>query len=139
MNETNEQQKFDTTQPFIAIVMDDVAGGYFDRTHAVYLVNPLDAPLTGVRESAGGFFSTEENVIEADPKTKPAFDLGPHAAHLLEYTSSDEFDELVCWWSIAHELNGQRHVRTFDAGKGLRATQSVDVCPVLNRSARIVG
>lgn len=139
MNQRNDEEKFDLTRPFIAIVLDDVEGGYFDKTHAVYLVNPLDVPLNGVRERIGGYFSTEERVIEADEKNSPPFDLARRAVHVLERTSQDEFDELVCWWSIAYEIVGQPHVRTFDAGKGLRGTRYVENCPVLNRGALIVG
>jgi hypothetical protein len=139
MNETNEEEKFDLTRPFIAIVPDEVEGGYFEKTHAVYLVNPLGVPLSGARERIGGYFSTDERVIEADTKMNPPFDLAPHSAHLLERTSQDEFDELSCWWSIAYESNGQQHVQVFDAGKGLRGTHYVENCPVLNRSALIAG
>lgn len=42
MNETNNDTKFDTAQPFMAIITDEVQGEYFDRTHGVYLVKPLD-------------------------------------------------------------------------------------------------
>ena len=65
MNETNEKKQFDTTQPFIAIVLDEVDGSYFTPTHGVYFVNPLESPLTNVYERVGGFFSDDDGVIRA--------------------------------------------------------------------------
>jgi hypothetical protein len=131
MNERNE--------PFIAIVPHEARGEYFDRTHAVYLVNPLDATLANVYERVGGFFSTEEGVIEAQPNTTGPFEIAPRSAHLLEMSSQDEFDELVCWWSIAYEVNGEQRERTFSAGKALSNTTEILVCPILNRPALLVG
>ena len=137
MNEKNEQEKFDTSRPFVAIVPDEQDGGYFEATNGVYLVNPLNEPLTNAFERVGGFFSDDDGVIEADEKTTGPFEVAPHAAHLLEYTSQDEFDELDCWWALSYEVGGKRCTARFDAGKRLSDTQHVDVCPVLNRPALI--
>lgn len=138
MNETNEKTRFDTSRPFMAIIPHEVKGGYFSPTHGVYLVNPLDEPLKNVREQIGGFFSTEDSVVEANTKTKGPFEIEPHSALQFEVTSQDEFDEFVCWWSIAYELGAKPHVVQFSAGKGLSGTEAIDNCPVLNTQALIV-
>lgn len=138
MSETNEKTQFNTMRPFMAIVPDEVDGSYFSETHGVYLVNPLDHALCNVYESIGGFFSTEDGVIEANPKTKGPFEIQPHSALLFERTSRDEFDELVCWWSVAYDAGGVHYTARFSAGKALRDTEWIDVCPVLGRRALIV-
>jgi hypothetical protein len=139
MNDTNEKRQFDTSQPFLAIVPDEVLGDpYFDKTYGVYLVNPLERRITNVYERIGGFFSTEAGVIEAKPGTNGPFEVEPCSAHLLERTSYDEFAEFVCWWSITYELDGERHAAAFNAGKALRDTEEIDQCPILDRSALLV-
>lgn len=138
MNETNEKTKFDTTRPFMAIIPDEVEGSQFTPTHGVYLVNPLDAPLSNVLERIGGFFSDDDGVIEAQPNVERFPDIAPRSALQLEMTSLDEFYEFVCWWSISYTVNGETHRATFDAGKALSDTEWIDVCPVLNRRALLV-
>jgi hypothetical protein len=139
MNDTNEKTKFDTTQPFIAIVLNEVEGSYFTPTHGVYLVNPLERPLANVYERVGGFFSDDDGVIEAQPKTHGPYTVDARSALHLETSSDDEFDELDCWWSIAYEVEGEKRKAVFDAGKGLRSTTRVEDCPVLGRPALVVG
>jgi hypothetical protein len=139
MNEANEKTKFDTSRPFIAIVPGEEEGGYFERTHGVYLVNPLDEPLTNVYEHIGGFFSDDGGVIEATPKTHGPYDVQSHSVLRLEVSSEDELDEFVCWWRISYDLGGEHHEVHFSAGKGLRGAKLADVCPILNRRAFLVG
>jgi hypothetical protein len=128
----------DLSSPFLAIVPEAADGGYFDKTNAVYLVNPLDSELTNVAIRTGGFFSDDEGVIEAKPVDMEPLNVAAHSAEVIEMTSSDEFDELDCWWNIAYTVDGERKRASFDAGKGLRGTTWVEDVPVLGRGACVV-
>lgn len=121
----------DITQPFLAIVPDAAEGGYFDPTHAVYLVNPLGEALENVVETTGGFFSGDDGVVEAEPRSKGPYTVAPGSAFELERSSQDEFDELVCWWEIVYEFAGSRREVQFSAGKRLSETVVDDACPFL--------
>lgn len=138
MSGSSDEAQFDTTRPFIAIVPYEIPGDFFDPTEGVYLVNPLDVALTNTYERIGGFFSTEDTVLEASPRTKGPWDIEPRSALLLEMSSIDEFYELVCWWTIEYEIAGQKHSIQFHAGKALRQTRAIENCPVLNRKALLV-
>ena len=133
-----EQKPFDFSEPFIAIVPDKWHGGYFDKTNAVYLVNPLEAELQNVATQTGGFFSDEDGVYQATPVDKTQANVPPHSSVLIERTSDDEFDELVCWWEILYDLGGARATVMFNAGKGLNDTEWFDIVPILGRGAHVV-
>lgn len=124
----------DTTKPFIAIVPLK-RSGYFNPTHSVYLINPLDEPLTNVYEELGGWFSDEDGVIHSEPNRKGPYTVKPHSKRHLETSSMDEFDEFTCWWEISYDVKGKSHRVQFSAGRGLNSTVPIEICPILNRRA----
>lgn len=128
---------YDIDRPFLAICNDQEPRPgrtvYFESTFGVYLINPLAEPLFEVSTSPSGFFSTDHDVIVSVPKTSDIPDIGPRSYRLIETTSQDEFDELVCSWTIAYRIGERSYTRSFGAGKALQTTQWCDEIPILGK------
>lgn len=114
----------DLSEPFV-VVCHDRDGGYFDRTHTTYFVNPFRDPLRDVIIAGPG---GKKRLAEVAALSVTAFELA----------TQDEYDEFVAQWQVAYETDGRRVLRTFDAGKGLKATQYSASAPILARPGLIV-
>jgi hypothetical protein len=136
--------RYNATKPFLAIVLptsENKSGffeGDFEKNIRVYVINPTDNALANLVTSVSGFMSTDDGVITADGGTPKHFERGPQAAVLIERSSQDDFDEMVCSWYIMYDVAGTTTAFGFSAGKRLANTIAVELIPILLQPGLLV-
>jgi hypothetical protein len=111
-------EKFITSLPFIAI-RSDLAGGPLEKTEGEYVINPLPVAITDVTVRIGGFFSDDDGVVEANPKVYALETVNAYSAERFTFSTSDEYDEFVCWWELKYTIAGQEYSAEFSTGESL--------------------
>jgi hypothetical protein len=134
------QRKIDVRVPFIAI-RQDLKGDEYKPTMGEYLCNPLSEDLLDVSVSTGGFYSDDElGVVEAnESEKKPSFVVPAGKAVRFTLSTRDEYDELVCHWTVCYRTTTSERVAIdFGTFKRLEDTQYFAEVPVLGGPGKVV-
>ena len=91
----------------------------------------MDHALNNLETSVSGFMSTDKGVVTADGGAPKHFELGQHAAVLIETSSQDDFDEMVCSRRITYDVAGAATIFGFSAAKRLQGTKATENIPIL--------
>jgi hypothetical protein len=133
-----DNDTIDTSRPFIAIRRDR-EGRDFEATQGEYLVNPLNEELRNVLTSTGGFFSTDECVIESEKRPPGQWTIRPLGFVRIGLSTRDEYEEFVVHWSVEYELQSGKRVRAgFASSKGLADAEFFEEIPILGGPGLIV-